>query len=103
MFSRQYPDGDRGGNEVCVRVSADGPAINLHALWDRLITSSKKVGRLGKLAMELRKKFPKGWVNGTCQQEVGDVGQGELRHCSGKRLSERQTARNSEGPAPGLP
>jgi hypothetical protein len=53
MFSRQYPDGDRGGNEVCVRVSADGPAINLHALWDRLITSSKKVGRLGKLAMEL--------------------------------------------------
>jgi hypothetical protein len=57
MFTREYPNGDRGGNEICVRVSPDRAPLNLHALWDGLITSTKDVERLRKLATETRNKF----------------------------------------------
>jgi hypothetical protein len=59
MFTRDYPDGDRGGNEICVRVAADRTPLNLHALWDRLITSTNNVSRLRRIATELRTSFPR--------------------------------------------
>jgi hypothetical protein len=59
MFTRQYPNGDRGGNEICVRVAADRTPLNLHALWDELITSTNNVGRLRRIATELRTQFSK--------------------------------------------
>jgi hypothetical protein len=57
LFTRDYPDGDRGGNEICVRVTADRTPLNLHALWDGLITSTSNVSRLKRIATELRNKF----------------------------------------------
>jgi hypothetical protein len=59
MFTRDYPDGDRGGNEICVRMAADRTPLNLHALWDGLITSTNNVGRLRRIATELRTQFSK--------------------------------------------
>ena len=32
LFTREYSNGDRGGNELCVRVAADRAAIDLHRL-----------------------------------------------------------------------
>jgi hypothetical protein len=74
LFTREYPNGDRGGNEVCVRVAPGRAAIDLHRLWDGLITSSNKVGQVSKIATELHTKFsrvalreldndkPEGWA-----------------------------------------
>ncbi len=35
LYNNQFPEGDRGGNELLVRVN--GEAINLHALWDAIL------------------------------------------------------------------
>jgi S1/P1 nuclease len=35
LFSREYPNGDRGGIEMCVRASFNGAPIELHRLWGR--------------------------------------------------------------------
>ena len=32
LFTREYSNGDRGGNELCVRVAGDRAAIDLHRL-----------------------------------------------------------------------
>jgi hypothetical protein len=58
LFTREYPSGDRGGNEICVRVASDRPPLDLHQLWDDLITSSNNVSRLRHIARELSSKFP---------------------------------------------
>jgi hypothetical protein len=57
LFTREYPNGDRGGNEVCVRIAPGRAAIDLHRLWDGLITSTNNVGQLSKIATELHAKF----------------------------------------------
>ena len=57
LFTREYPNGDRGGNEVCVRVAPGRPAIDLHRLWDGLITSTNNINQLSNIATELRTKF----------------------------------------------
>ncbi len=58
LFTREYPEGDRGGNEVCVRAAPHGVPLNLHMLWDGLITSTHDIRELTNIATELRKKFP---------------------------------------------
>ncbi len=57
LFSREYPHGDRGGNEVCIRLAPGRAALDLHRLWDGLITSTNNVGRLRNIATELLSKF----------------------------------------------
>ena len=57
LFSREYPHGDRGGNEVCVRLAPGRAPLDLHRLWDGLITSTNNVGRLRNIATELLSKF----------------------------------------------
>jgi S1/P1 Nuclease len=34
LFTVDYPNGDRGGNEICVRVTQAGQPMNLHRFWD---------------------------------------------------------------------
>jgi S1/P1 Nuclease len=53
LFTTEYPDGDRGGNEICIRPAENRRPINLHALWDGLITSSTNINRLRKEARRL--------------------------------------------------
>jgi hypothetical protein len=34
LFTVEYPQGDRGGNEICVRVTQPGQPMDLHRFWD---------------------------------------------------------------------
>jgi len=57
LSSREYPHGDRGGIEMCVRPSLNGAPIELHRLWDGLITSSGNVNRIRNIASDLLRRF----------------------------------------------
>ena len=46
LFTTDYPQGDRGGNEICVRATEMGQPMNLHRFWDGVIASSSNVTRL---------------------------------------------------------
>jgi hypothetical protein len=54
LFSAEYPDGDRGGNEICIRPGQNRRPITLHAFWDGVITSSSNINRLRNEATRLR-------------------------------------------------
>jgi S1/P1 Nuclease len=56
LFAVEYPKGDRGGNEICVRVRQAGQPMDLHRFWDGVITSGSNVPRLEREATELRNR-----------------------------------------------
>jgi len=57
LFSREYPNGDRGGIEMCVRASLKAAPIQLHRLWDGVITSSGNINRIRSIASDLLRRF----------------------------------------------
>jgi S1/P1 Nuclease len=56
LFTVDYPKGDRGGNEICVRATPAGQPMDLHRFWDGVITSSSNVTRLRNEATALRNR-----------------------------------------------
>jgi hypothetical protein len=56
LFTVDYPNGDRGGNEICVRVTQAGQPMDLHRFWDGVITSSSNLTRLRSEATALRNR-----------------------------------------------
>src|SRR5262249_5150015 len=46
LFTVDYANGDRCGNEICVRVTQQGQPMDLHRFWDGVITSSQNLTRL---------------------------------------------------------
>jgi hypothetical protein len=56
LFTVEYPQGDRDGNEICVRVTQSGQPMNLHRFWHGVITSSSNVTRLRNEATALRNR-----------------------------------------------
>jgi hypothetical protein len=56
LFTVEYPQGDRGGNEICIRVTDAGQSMNLHRFWDGVITSSSNLTRLRNEATALRNR-----------------------------------------------
>jgi hypothetical protein len=56
IFTVDYPQGDRGGNEICIRVTQEGLPMDLHRFWDGLITSSSNLTRLRNEATALRNR-----------------------------------------------
>jgi S1/P1 Nuclease len=54
LFSREYPKGDEGGTETCVRIAQGRAVLSLHQLWDGLLTSSSNIRTLRNMAIELR-------------------------------------------------
>src|SRR5262245_25455997 len=56
LFTLDYPNGDRGGNQICVRVTHAGQPMNLHRFWDGVITSSQNLTRLRNEATALRSR-----------------------------------------------
>jgi S1/P1 nuclease len=56
VFTVDYPNGDRGGNEICVRVTQAGQPMDLHRFWDGVITSSSNLTRLQNEATALRNR-----------------------------------------------
>lgn len=61
LFTSDYPNGDRGGNLVCVRPTSKSKPMDLHRFWDGVITSSNNVTRLRNEATTLinRPEFAK--------------------------------------------
>jgi S1/P1 Nuclease len=56
LFTTDYPNGDRGGNEICMRVTQAGQPMDLHRFWDGVITSSSNLTRLRNEATPLRNR-----------------------------------------------
>jgi len=56
LFTVEYPNGDRGGNEICVRVTQASQRMDLHRFWDGVITSSSNLTRLRNAATEMRNR-----------------------------------------------
>jgi hypothetical protein len=56
FFNRDYPDGDRGGNDFYVMPAQW--AIGLHGLWDGLLGTSGNPRTQWNYAIELQAKFP---------------------------------------------
>jgi S1/P1 Nuclease len=56
LFTVDYPRGDRGGNEICIRVTPTGQPMDLHRFWDGVITSSSNLTRLRNEATALRNR-----------------------------------------------
>jgi hypothetical protein len=54
LFTTEYPNGDRGGNEICIRPTLNRNAMNLHEFWDDVITSSANINRLRNRAPTMR-------------------------------------------------
>jgi hypothetical protein len=53
LFTVEYPKGDRGGNEICIRVTQAGQSMDLHRFWDGVITSSSNLTWLRNEATSL--------------------------------------------------
>src|SRR5262249_42864963 len=45
LFTVDLPQGDRGGNQICIRVTQAGQPMNLPRFWDGVITSSSNLTR----------------------------------------------------------
>jgi S1/P1 Nuclease len=56
LFTVEYHQGDRGGNEICVRVTQAGQPTDLHRFWDGVITSSLNLTRLRNEATAIRSR-----------------------------------------------
>src|SRR5262249_25673525 len=56
LFTIDYTKGDRGGNEICVRVTHTAQPMDLHRFWDGVITSSSNLTRLRNEATALRSR-----------------------------------------------
>jgi fructose-1,6-bisphosphatase len=54
LFSVDYPNGDRDGNEICIRVTQAGQPMDLQRFWDGVITPSSNLTRLRNEASALR-------------------------------------------------
>jgi hypothetical protein len=76
LYSDKYPDGDRGGNSIKIRISSS--PTNLHSFWDGLLGRGTTAGNIGKDVQETQKvlsdkaeaikpdmaahKTPEGWA-----------------------------------------
>ena len=61
IFKVEYPQGDRGGNEICIRVRQDRQPMDLHRFWDGVITSSSNLTRLKNEATRLQNRQEFQW------------------------------------------
>jgi S1/P1 Nuclease len=96
MFTRELkaPDGDRGGNEIFVKVRPDSDTINLHFFWDGLVigtdrfqaTRSSALGLIGRPELarstfsQLSNTTIDSWIDESFQLAKSDVYKnGEIR------------------------
>ena len=56
VFTTDYPKGDQGGNQICVRQSLTRNARDLHGFWDGVVTSRSTVAELRNEATTLRNR-----------------------------------------------
>lgn len=56
MYSPEYPNGDKGGNSVWVTAEAGGSPVNLHSLWDGLVSGTDRFTEAKNIATELENR-----------------------------------------------
>jgi hypothetical protein len=56
LFTREYPDGDRGGNEFCIRPTLNSAKMNLHKFWDDMLTRTDNYTTLRNFATALKNR-----------------------------------------------
>ncbi len=56
LWSKQYPEGDKGGNMSKVKL-AEGGIIQLHSFWDGLLGKEVTNGTIGKGLLELEESY----------------------------------------------
>lgn len=54
LFTVDYTEGDRGGNEICRREKQENQPINLHKFWDDRLIKSPNFTSIRNLAISLR-------------------------------------------------
>jgi hypothetical protein len=60
LFTKRFPDGDRGGNEIFVKADASSTKTeNLHAYWDGIMLSDDRYDAAGALARALETRYPR--------------------------------------------
>ena len=93
LFTVDYPQGDRGGNQICIRVTQAGQPMDLHRFWDGVITSSSNVTRLRNEATALRNRqeFQRGQLTELASIDFEGVGKREFRDCDEDCLPDRDT------------
>lgn len=57
-FTREWPKGDRGGNDFYIRAAEDRSVINLHSFWDDLVIGSTRYQSARNRATLLMSKHP---------------------------------------------
>jgi hypothetical protein len=55
LYSSKYPDGDRGGNAIRIRISTS--PTNLHSFWDGLLGRGTTAGEIGKNVADIAAVF----------------------------------------------
>lgn len=58
LVNETYPNGDRGGNDFFIRVSADAPPFRLHGFWDGLFGRDDNSRLIHNEAIRLSALFP---------------------------------------------
>jgi hypothetical protein len=53
LFSKQFPEGDRGGNLAYIVLHDGGRKVELHPMWDGLLGKSTTASAIGKVAQEV--------------------------------------------------
>ncbi|NUM56117.1 MAG: S1/P1 nuclease [Candidatus Hydrogenedentes bacterium] len=59
LFTVQWPNGDRGGNDFIIRAKAENQPIDLHRFWDDLIIGSDRLRSIRNASILIRKTFPR--------------------------------------------
>ena len=60
LFTRRFPDGDRGGNLIYIKADSSSPRTeNLHAYWDNLLLTDDHLGAASARARTLRARLPR--------------------------------------------
>jgi hypothetical protein len=63
LFTVDYPKGDRGGNEICIRKKQNNKPINLHGFWDDIVITSPNLTSIRDRATSLIDQFPRDDLN----------------------------------------
>ena len=92
LFTVEYPQGDRGGNEICVRVTQTGQVMDLHRFWDGVITSSQNLTWLRNEATAL--ETARSFSGRSAGKKNQNLHRRQIRPCpAGVRRTSRQASR----------
>jgi hypothetical protein len=60
LFSKDYPDGDKGGSRSFVKTDAGATATTFHRFWDeRVLTAAASVDEMEAKSRELERDYPR--------------------------------------------